>query len=98
MPYRSLRNLVIHQRRHSEEALEPLEPYYVLQKLETGEPGDDLTGDLFYPFKRRTDEFVAAKKEELSKFNVQIFSLVARLFSSLEPAFDVNYKKLQGAS
>jgi hypothetical protein len=95
-PYQSQRNLVVHRRRHTEEALEQLEVYYVLQKSEVIQPDNDVVKDFLWFYKHLTDAFITAKKDELSKFNGKVFLAVSNLFQTLEPVFDVNYATLRG--
>lgn len=95
-PYRHPRNLVVHRRRLTEEALDSIETYYALQKSAVTGPADDVVASFFYFSKAETDQFVASKKEELTRLNKQIFSAVSDLFGALEPIFDHKHTSLRG--
>ena len=96
-PYRSPRNLVIHRRRFTEEALDSVETYYALQKSEGTGPVDDVLDDFFHFSKSQTDRFVASKKEELTGLYRQMFLAISSLFGALEPIFDHKHTSLRGA-
>ena len=97
-PYRGQRNVVIHRRRHSEAGLERIEPYYLIQKSESTESDDNVTERFFDAYKRQTDEFIAAKKCELSKFNVEAFSSASNVLSQMEPIFKITHERLRGTA
>jgi hypothetical protein len=81
-PYRAQRNVVVHRRRYSDGALEPIEIFYVLQKS-----SDDLIDDYFFLMKHMTDKVVAAKKVELNHFNELAFSKIDQLLASSHQVF-----------
>ena len=95
-PYRHPRNLVVHRRRYSDEALDSIETYYALQKSEVNGPDEDVVERFFYFSKNQTDQFVASKKEELTRLNGQMFSAVSHLFGALDPIFDHKHTSLRG--
>lgn len=95
--YRYQRNLVVHRRRYSEDALSDIELFYILQKTDGVSPDDDTTQRFYYLYKRRTDRFVEKKKEELTQANLQVLSAVSELLSALELVFEHNYAVLENA-
>jgi len=87
-PFRRLRNVVIHRRRHSDQDFAEFELYYLLQKTELKErTADPLTKRYFVWYKAQTDQRVQEKKRSLGEINQKVFSEIKQLFVALEPTF-----------
>lgn len=94
-PYRNQRNLVVHRRRHAEDSLTKIEPYYILQKERISSSEECITQRFYYAYKTRTDRFIKEKKEELTLSNQRVFSAVSEMLLALEPVFENNYAVLR---
>lgn len=81
-PYRAQRNVVVHRRGYIDQALEPIEVFYVLQKSD-----DDLIDNYFFLMKHMTDKVVAAKRAELNQFNEHAFSKIDQLLLASHKVF-----------
>lgn len=83
-PHRSTRNSIIHHKRYSDEELEQVELYYLVEKDATYE-GDPLLERFRVFYKSQTDRYVKAKRLEFLDVRNQITDRVATLFESLLP-------------
>jgi len=91
-PYRHPRHIIIHRRRYTDEDIEKIEPFYILEKSGKEEPDETA---IFYPLaKRLTDREVRKRKAELSNYNQMVFNQVSKLFTELLPVFNENHAKL----
>lgn len=89
-PFREERNTVVHKKTYSHEDMRFLEAAYLLKKTEDNPLPEYWT-------KRETDEFVAARKEEMKDVNADLFQAVCELFTDLQRVFEHNFPTDQHA-
>lgn len=97
-PYRSYRNIIIHRRQYTDDSLERVEPFYILEKIDSEDSEEDFTGQYRHLFKRLTDQVVREKRKEFTAYNQVVFDEVAKLFASLLPVFKDTQAKLKDAT
>ena len=95
--YREQRNIVVHRKGHSDEELDEVAVYYLLQKSNRTDADREVTTRYFHLYKRMTDQLVRRKQKELSAINGQVFTALEPLFADLKPVFEVAYA-LQSAN
>jgi hypothetical protein len=87
-PYRTKRNVIVHQEGYSHKDLRILEGYSILEKQ-----GEDFFHQYYY--KRQIDGFVKERKAELEVFNNTLFRLIDDFLTELLKIFENKYKKLK---
>jgi hypothetical protein len=97
-PYRRYRNVIIHRRQYTDDSLEEVEPFYILEKIGSGDSEEDLLGHRYYFSKRLTDQLVREKRVEFTAYNQAVFERIAKLFASLLPIFKAIQTKLKDAA
>ncbi len=88
-PFRSKRNIVIHRHGYTDEEIDKLKAFSIIERSEP-----ETAKRFFYISKRMTDRALASKKEELQDFNQEVFKEVFSLFDSLEEIFIVKHANL----
>jgi vacuolar-type H+-ATPase subunit E/Vma4 len=86
-PYRTKRNVIVHQEGYSHKDLRILEACSILEKQ-----GEDFFHQYYY--KRQIDGFVKERKAELVIFNNTLFQLIDDFLTELLKVFEKKYKKL----
>ena len=86
-PYRTKRNVIVHQEGYSHKELRILEAFSILEKQ-----GEDFFHQYYY--KGRIDGFVKGRKAELVIFNNTLFQLIDDFLTELLKVFEKKYKKL----
>ena len=87
-PYRTKRNVIVHQEGYSHKDLRILEACSILEKQ-----GEDFFHQYYY--KRQIDGFVKERKAELEVFNNTLFRLIDDFLTELLKIFENKYKKLK---
>lgn len=91
------RNIIIHQRQYTDDSLEEVETFYILERIHS-EDSDSEQDSLDWSrhfCKRLTDQVVREKRREFSAYNQGILNEVAKLFASLLPVFRENQARLK---
>ena len=86
-PYRTKRNVIVHQEEYFRKDLRILEAFSILEKQ-----GEDFFHQYYY--KRQIDGFVKERKAELVIFNNTLFQLIDDFLTELLKVFEKKYKKL----
>jgi Cthe_2314-like HEPN len=88
------RHEVIHRQSFKEDALRQLEMYCILEDSSTLEETGPLSPPaIAHRIRELARQLIKAKKKEFTKINANLFEVVARLFSALEPIY-IQEKKL----
>ena len=90
-PYREQRNIVVHRKGHSDEELDGVAVYYLLEKSNQTDADREVTTRYFHLYKSMTDRLVQQKQQELSTINAQVFTALESLFADLRPVFEMVY-------
>jgi hypothetical protein len=92
-PYRDIRNAIAHHERYSDDGLDEIEGYFILEKSK--HPIDDPVVERFCHFyKRETDWYIKGRREELVPVVDALIQAVVKLFDALLPVFEQNYARL----
>jgi len=92
-PHRKLRNRVVHQERYSDEALNEIEQFSVLEKSSSLK-SDPLVNRYRQFYKTRADKYVKTKTAELVALANKVSESVGMLLESLLPIVESSHSRL----
>ena len=83
---RTARNIVVHQRRYTDNELHEIEGYFLLEQIDR-QAGTEtpIVVRSHHMFKTMADQLVSARRSELRKFNDEAAAHIGEIFTSLDP-------------